>query len=102
MFFALRTTLCERLAPVFIFLVHPSLTCSVLTASHGRQSADFELLRVQTATFKRNVSFPEGKPMILPLKQRESYLVADFLGGLLGRLGAPRTARFDVWGVHLV
>ena len=102
MFFALRTTLCERLAAVFIFLVHPSLTCSVLTASHGRQSADFELLRVQTATFRRNVSFPKGKPMILSLKQRESYLVAGFLGGLLGPLGAPKTARFDVLRVHLV
>ena len=60
-FFALRATLCEPLAPVFTSLVLPSLTCSFLMASHGRQSADFEFLRVHTATCRRNVSFPVGK-----------------------------------------
>ena len=99
-FFALRTTLCEPLASVFIFLVHPSLTYSVLMSIHGRQSADLQHLRVKSAIFRGTAGFARGKPMNLSRNQRNTYLLDAFLGGLLELHGGSKTARFDVLGVH--
>ena len=99
-FFALMQLCCERLAPVVLFLVHSSHTCLVWMAIHGRSNAVLQRLPVEIVIFRRDVSFPKGKPMILPIQQEETEPIQVALGGLLGLFGAPKTVWFDVLGVH--
>ena len=71
-------------------------------ASHGRQSAVLQGPPVEIVIFKRDVSFPKAKPMILPFQQEESEQMQVVLGGLLGLFGGPKTVWFDDLRVHLV
>ena len=57
---------------------------------------------VEIIIVRRDVSFPEGKQMILPFQQEESEPIYVVLRGLLGLFGAPKTVWFDDLRVHLV